>query len=641
MKFVVDYKVTDILQVPELKYATLDGEIGARYDRFVFERISGPFATDEIWREAEECFIDQYDDEYAAGMWRGEFWGKLALSAARVCSMKDDAKLKEQIRASVYRMLSYQRADGYLSTYRNSDSVFPPVPEAARRDVGWDCPYNWNIWGQKYTLWAMIECAMLLDDSVVLNACVKMADFIVNQVHRLGCRMKDIGTMNGMAPCSIMKPLLVLYRLTGDTKYYDFCLEIAAQWQREDGELPNLITNALSGVEVSNWSDRATGWYAKAYEMMSCLDGLCELYRCSGDETYLKALTIFWDTTRETETNILGSVGYCEQFFEAVKYPNAATEICDVIHWMRLSYELFRLTGEAKYMDAMEKAFLNAFLAGIYEDGKTGAFFVRSAGRHWTAEPQVQTKYQHCCVNNAARGFTNTAESIIMAAADGYYINMYIPTRVRFGETSFRISSGYVDNGNVSIIVRGAAAGTKLRLRIPDWCRTMYVISRDGEKDITDTYTTRYGYAEVVLGESDTIVKVRFDMTPEIMDTPTDNFELPETDYHRLRWCDSAVGPCGREQMLYHPMCVVRRGPLMLARSKRVGSTEADMFGGETVFGKEHTCTGVRTIRHDCLLTACRIQLSCDGEEKTYIMCDYASAANRDLEDVWFFSMYI
>ncbi|MBQ8641975.1 MAG: glycoside hydrolase family 127 protein [Clostridia bacterium] len=636
MEYMIAYKVPNKIRVPALGDTALDGEIGSRYDRFVYERITGKFAIDEIWKEAEECFRDQYDDEYAAGMWRGEFWGKLLLSAARVCTMKNDSRLKEDIRASVYRMLAYQRADGYLSTYRDSDSIFSPKPEDARRDVGWDCPYNWNIWGQKYTLWALLECAVLLDDQIVLNACVKMADFIVNQVHRIGCRMKDVGTMNGMAPCSIMKPLLVLYRLTGDQKYYDFCVEIADQWEREDGELPNLIANSLSGVPVSKWSDRASGWYAKAYEMMSCLDGLCELYRCSGNETYLKALTMFWDVTKETETNILGSVGYCEQFFDAADHPNAATEVCDVIHWMRLSYELYRLTGESKYIDAMEKAFLNAFLAGIYEDGKTGAFFVRSAGRHWTAEPQVQTKYQHCCVNNAARGFTNAAESIIASDGEGYYINMYIPSRIHFGNTSFRISSGYTDNGNLSIIIRGASAGTNIFLRIPDWCRWMEITA--GEQ--TFTCRDQTGYAEVVLNAEDTIIKVRFDMTPEVIDLPAGNIDLPETDYHRQRWCDASLGLCGREQMLYHPMSIIRRGPVMLARSKRVGAAEEAMFSGETVFGKERSCTA-RTIRHDRLLTACRVKMICEGQETEYVMCDYASAANRDLEDPRFFTMYL
>ncbi|MBQ8402012.1 MAG: glycoside hydrolase family 127 protein [Clostridia bacterium] len=636
MEYIVPYTVPNRLHTPLPECASLDGEIGVRFDRFVYERITGKFAIDEIWREAEECFADQYDDEYAAGMWRGEFWGKLLLSAVRVCRMKNDPGLLEDIRASVYTMLSYQRADGYLSTYRNSESLFPPKPEDARRDVGWDCPYNWNVWGQKYTLWAMIEIAMLLDDPIVLNACVKMADFLVNQIHRIGCRMKDIGTMNGMAPCSIMKPMLVLYRLTGDTKYYEFCLDIAAEWEREDNEWPNLISNALSGVPVSAWYPREEGWYAKAYEMMSSLDGLCELYRCSGNERYLRALEVFWDVVKKHESNILGSVGYCEQFFEAASHPNAATEICDVIHWMRLSYELFSLTGQAKYMDAMEKAFLNAFLAGIYEDGQTGAFFVRSAGRHWTAEPQVQTKYQHCCINNAARGFTNAAESIIMADETGYYVNLYIPTRVRFDRTSFRISSGYVDNGNLSIILRDAPVGAKLHLRIPEWCPRIDVTIGG----IPQEYAVENGYAVVEISAADMIVKVRFDMTPVVIDLPSDNIDLPETDYHRQRWCDSSLGLCGREQMLYHPMCVIRRGPLMLARSKRVGCTEEAMFSGETVFGKDRTCTA-RTIRHDRLLTACRVKLCCDGAEKEYVMCDYASAANRDLEDPWFFTMYV
>ena len=85
MEYIVAYAVPNRFRSPLPAAATLDGEIGTRFDRFVYERITGKFAIDEIWREAEECFLDQYDDEYAAGMWRGEFWGKLVLSAARVC----------------------------------------------------------------------------------------------------------------------------------------------------------------------------------------------------------------------------------------------------------------------------------------------------------------------------------------------------------------------------------------------------------------------------------------------------------------------------------------------------------------------------------------------------------------------------
>jgi hypothetical protein len=64
------------------------------------------------------------------------------------------------------------------------------------------------------------------------------------------------------------------------------------------------------------------------------------------------------------------------------------------------------------------------------------------------------------------------------------------------------------------------------------------------------------------------------------------------------------------------------------------------MFDGVTVFGKERTCTAV-PIRHDDLLGVFRVTLTCEGETREYIMCDYASAANRPVEDVRYFTVFV
>lgn len=649
---IIRYQVQNKVHAPDLCDTRLDGEIGARFDRFVYERISGGFAIREILHEAEACFADQYDDEFCCGKWRGEFWGKLILSAVRTADQKQDEALKRDIRDSVYRMLGFQRADGYLSTYRDSDNIFPADLERARREAGWDCDYNWNIWGQKYTLWALIEAAQLLDDRYMLSCAARMADFLVEQIRRLGVRVKDTGVMHGMAACSIMKPMLLLYRLTGKTSYLDFCLDIAREWDREDNECPNLIRNACSNIPVSKWYE---GWYAKAYEMMSCFDGLCELYRVTGNKRYFDAVSGLWELAYQHESNILGSVGYCERFYDAAGYADSATEICDVIHWMRLCHELFCLTGDARYMDAFERAFLNAFLAGIYEDGKTGAFFVRSAGRHWTAEPQVDTKYQHCCVNNAARGFINAAESSVMfdTAESGIrriYINQYYPSRTCLPnqngkKTTVRISSGYTDQGHITITLRGAEPGSLLRLRVPGWSRYLTV---DGLYPAAERIKTEKPetYLDIQVTDNEMTFRVAFDMTPRIVDPvcrycESGSFcELPPDDYHRQRWVDSSNGFCDRGAMLAHPMSVVYRGPLLLARSKRVGNTEAEMFSGETVYGQ--SCQAqASVIRHDRMLCACRIVVTTADEKREYVMCDYDSAANRDLEDARYFSVYI
>jgi len=641
MKPVIPYARENKVNPAALEDVMLRGEIGARVDRFIYERVSGPFACEEILREAEECFTEQYDDEFEWGFWRCEFWGKLMISAVRTCRLKNDAVLKEKLRASAYRVLACQREDGYLSSYRRSDNLFRVTDfTTVLRDAGWMCSYNWNVWGFKYTLWGLLECAMLTEDDRILACAEKMADCILDTLEKLNVRMKDCGVMSGMPACSIMKPLLLLYRLTGREKYYHAALRIAGDWDRADNEEPNLIANALSGKPVAEWYETGSqpnAWYAKAYEMMSCFDGLCELYRLNGDERLLDAVKAQYAMLKEHESNILGSVGYCERFAEASSQPNAATEICDAIHWMRLCYELFCLTGEARYMADFENAFLNAFLAGMYADGRSGAFFVRSSGRQWDAEPQVETKYQHCCLNNLPRGFCNMAEAVIMRGGDACYVNSYIPARAVFGKTDLKIGGGYLENGRVALTVRGVVGKLKLMLRVPEWSNT-------SEIRIGDTvYPAKAGeYTAVELPEGDSVVYLRFDMTPRICEFAGTVTELPESDYHISRWTDKGHDLCGRDCMIQKPMCVLRRGALLYARTKRLGASEEELFGGKTLWGRSTVCTTENLSRRAGMLSACRVRFAPEsGEAFEYLMCDYASAANVSLNDPRYFSVFI
>ena len=636
MNFKVEYKVKNKMNAPSLSDVSLDGMIGARFDRFAYERVSSDFAIKEILREAELCFRDQYDDEYNHGLWRSEFWGKLMISACRVCRMKGDDKLKDDLKKSVYTMLSYQSEDGYLSAYKNADSLLPCDADISMRDVGWACNYNWNLWGQKYTLWALLEAAMLLDDEKVLAAARKLLDRLIALIDRLGIRVKDAGVMCGMAASSILKPTLILYRLTADEKYLDFAKGIARELDREDGQMPNLIRNAFSGKRLPTWYSAADGWVSKAYEMMSTYDGIIELYRVTGEERLYESVKAFWELISEYEVNILGSAGYCERFENAKLYPDSATEVCDAIHWMRLSFELFSLSGERKYVAAFERAFLNAFLAGVYENGKSGAFFVRSSGRHYVAEPQVETKYQNCCLNNVGRGFANAAEIICSESGGEYFVNTYIQSKVRFGDVKIKISNGYVDRGIACVSVRGAKAGTVLNLAVPQYA--------DGLKLMIDGAVTEYKngdlYARLTLDGNDTLIYVTILHTPRIVDFTGEYIDLPDNDYHVSRWCDSMMGVCDRSKMVKHPMSVIYYGPILLARSKRVGSTAFDMFSGKTVCGKGAKLT-VTPVRHLYLLAAFKVKLETEDETLEYTMCDYSSAGNSDLEEAEYFTVFV
>ena len=648
MNFKVDYKVQNVMQTTPLGNCFLEGEIGARVDLFILERVSGKYALEEILREAEDFFKTQYDDIYTFGYWRSEFWGKLMLSAVRCCAYKNDQVLKEELKKSCYKMLSLQRADGYLSTYRNSDNLYPVDVVKSAFYSGWEANYCWNVWGMKYTLWALIEAAMYIDDDKILEGAIKLADWIVAKFKADGTRVKDSGVMDGMPSSSILKPMLVLYRITGDEKYLDFGKNIAKEWVREDNERPNLINNALTGEPVAEWyglsdkklnegHDLGADWVPKAYEMTSCFDGIIELYRITGDEVLFTGAKTFYEMLKKYESNILGSVGYCERYQSAADYADSATEICDVLHWMRLCFELFSLTGEAKYMQSFEKAFVNAYMAGIYEDGKMSAFFVRSAGRHYRAQPQCETRYQHCCLNNVGRGLTNAAESCVTTNDKGYYINMFTQSYVKFDETEIRVGAGYFDSGWVGISIRNPQEGKKLYLRIPEWSKNTKIRVDLGDEVVVPVCGDYY---EIDLNADTTIMKIRFDMSVEVINC--DWSPIPDGDYHSHRWGDGIYGLCNKEMMLKCSKIVLRRGPVILARTKKFGALAEEMFSLDTLYGKNIQSIIARPIINNVnVLVTLRIFITVDGEEKEYIMCDFASAGNVDSNDPKLFSIYL
>ena len=293
------YVRPNLVHAPRLEDTRLGGYAGELAERFFEERMLSREAC-EIFAEAESAFSHPVDDETLVGYWRGEFWGKLAISAARVCRYHGNEALRRTLRESAYRVLSFQRPDGYLGSYRDEDFVVPHELEAIRRATGQSTPWCWNIWCRKYTLWGLLECYELLGDEALLTGSRRLADHLIGQLRRLNRTLNETGTFFGLPSGSIIKPMLTLYRLTGEARYLEICVETAENWDREDGRAPNLLRNALSGRPVGEWYP-GLPWGAKAYEMMSCLDGLLELYRVTGTEKYFRAVRALYELLEEHE----------------------------------------------------------------------------------------------------------------------------------------------------------------------------------------------------------------------------------------------------------------------------------------------------------------------------------------------------
>lgn len=592
----------------QLKDVRLEGVLGAKMSRFFQHRILSDFARTEIIGEAR-CPIENRDDDLgmkAGGRWRGEFWGKQMLSAVRVADYTRDPGLLDFIVKECRRVISFQDEDGYLGSYTDKERVAftPETLKIIMEDpaFGWTC--LWNLWNRKYLIWAMLMAYKVTGEKDILDSVRRQMDQWIDMMHRLGVSLCDTGSTEflGVASMSVLKPLVMLYEETQDRKYLDYAAEMLPDWDREDGTGVNFFRNAFLDKPLFQWIPKPAIW-AKSYELMSCLDGLLEYYRATGEKRCLDTVAAIHDNLAKSEANPIGDVGYVDKFIGAAEYPNAATELCDTIHWIRLSCDLFLITGKDKYLDDMEVAYLNAFLGGVYRDGTWTAFSVRGAVRH---EPnwQCNCAYNHCCVNNAPRTFMDMAAATVSRDAEGVFqVNFYQDATATLDDVTFQIRGNYPVGHHVTVTVSDPAA--KVRFRKPGWCPNMDV------KRAGDTYV------------------LTFDMAPRIVERPQKCRKDDEAWAHN-RYLLQPLYPSDHVVKEYRTTmaATMMYGPLVLARALRAGTPLEKLHAADTVNG-QGCALKVTPRESEFCWGAWDAEILKDGRVlDSFPVCDFQSAAD-------------
>ena len=609
-----------------LRDVRLGGVPAGKMHNFFRARMLDKTAQRDVFGEARSAFRDRDDDEKAVlpdrkmgGIWRGEFWGKLMLGTARVADYLQDPALTKFVKEECHRMIALQDPDGYLGSYADKENVW--IPESAkpamRAAYGWNTV--WNLWNRKYAIWAMLMAYRTTGDRAILASTERQMDQWIEMMHRLGLPLFVTGQPEkvGLPSMSILKPLLMLYAETGKKTYLDYAKEMLPDWDRADGACPNFFRNADRADALHTWYPNPSRW-AKSYEMMSCLDGLLGYTRLTGDARALETVRKIYDNLLRTELNVLGDVGYVDQFYGAATQPNASTEVCDTIHWIRLSLDLYLMTGDVRYCDAIELAYFNAFLAGVYRDGTWGAFAVRGTACHET-DRQCGYAYNHCCVNNVPRTFMDMAEGTVTRDRAGvFHVNFYQDATATLDGVDFAISGNYPVGNVVTVKVSDPAA--KVVFRTPAWCPKLDVAQP--EKGVW---------------------RLTFDMNPRLLDGP-DTAVAKKEGWHYARYLcrEQPLRSPLRDSYRATPAATVMVGPLLLAKSRRTGATETELMDLATVRGQGYAVK-VTPVACEDVWGAWDVELTKPGAPTIRTRaCDYQSAGDDPYADgsvrfsIWF-----
>ena len=366
-------------------------------------------------------------------------------------------------------LIKCQLDDGYLGTYLDKDR--------------WT---EWDVWAHKYNLIGLITYMRYTGNLAPLPACRRMADLLCNTFGDEPGKRDIIkaGQHVGMAPTSVLEPMVLLYRLTGEPRYLDFCKYILRAWEQPNG--PKIISTLLTAKRVDKVGN------GKAYEMLSCLNGALEYlpdHRAS--RKILEACLNAWQDIVRNRLYLTGAASYGEFFHDDFDLPNVANvgETCVTVTWLQFNAQLLRLTGEARFAEQLERVVLNQLFGAQRCDGSAWGYYVQMEGK----KPYSSTLDGHCCLSSGPRGVALIPTFAVTTDADGVVVNLYDA-----GTAKLKLRDGTAGRRSPPTRAIRAMSGcrspwtpprrrrSRVKLRIPAWCPrpSMQVNGKPGKRDM-------------------------------------------------------------------------------------------------------------------------------------------------------------
>lgn len=384
--------------------------------------------------------------------WIGEHIGKYLHAAANTCRLTNNEALRWQMTRVAQELLKTQKDDGYLGTYLDKDR--------------WT---SWDVWSHKYNLIGLLAYYELTGGERALTAASKIGTLLWQVFVQDGRDIIASSTHVGMAATSVLEPLCRLYRYTGDKRHLELAMHITKTWEQPNG--PKLVSSLLTHGNVSRTAN------GKAYEMMSDLVGLLELYRLTGEKEFFDAPRRAQNDIVERRRFITGTVSNYEYFQDDFLLPaeqdNNVGEGCATVTWLQLNWHLLRLTGEARYADELERTVFNQLLAA--QDAKTGdiCYFTPMNG---AKSPRTDI---NCCRSSEPRGISMIPQLVWGNDNGAVKILMYAPGELKLDDVHIVSQTDFPSTGKVRLLINPTRPGTRIpiMLRVPSWTKRFTVTS--------------------------------------------------------------------------------------------------------------------------------------------------------------------
>ena len=408
---------------------------------------------------------------------QGHTMGHYLTAVSQAYDATNDMSFKDITDYIVAVLAKCQKENGYLAAI--------PEDHYDRIEKG-ETEGTWVPWYSMHKILSgLISVYKFTDNTDALNVASKLGDWVYSHTSKWNDEtQKTVLNIEygGMNDC-----LYELYKYTKNENH------LSAAHSFDESSLFEPLYN---GKDILNGKHANT--------TIPKIIGALNRYIVTGEEYYLKVAENFFKIVTENHTYITGGNSEWEHFGEPKildsERTNCNCETCNTYNMLKLSRELFRITGDVKYSDYYENTFINAILSSQNpETGMTMYFQPMATGFFKVYSSPTENFW--CCTGSGMENFSKLGDSIYFHNANSIYINRFVSSSIYWEEKNLEILQE-TNLPTVKITVKGSAKA-QIVLKVPEWtnnptlkingeeipCSTknnMIVLNRQWENDIIE-----------------------------------------------------------------------------------------------------------------------------------------------------------
>lgn len=450
-------------------FSMAEVSLGGAYERNAFEKEVAYLKSLDADRLLKGfCLIGGVEsDAQQYGGWetsaiQGHTLGHYLTALSQAYATGGDEELKAIADHIVSVLAQCQAENGYLAAI--PENHFDKI-EQGNTSGTWVPWYNLHK-----TVAGLVSCYELTGNTQALEVCSRLGDWVYSHTSKWTPAMQATVLKveyGGMNDC-----LYQLYRHTGKQEHLD-----AAHAFDE----MTLFDALYRGEDVLNGKHANT--------TIPKIVGALNRYLTLGESEgyYLQVAENFWAMVVGSHTYITGGNSEWEHFGQPgildAERTNCNCETCNTYNMLKLTRELFKVTGKAKYADYYENTFINAILSSQNPETGMTTYFQPMATGFFKVYSSADQHFW-CCTGSGMENFSKLDDSIYYHDDSALYITRYTPSTLAWAEKGLTLTQEtnlpLTDTVRMTIAAEKAAEAA-IVLRVPDWCTGVPSVSINGE----------------------------------------------------------------------------------------------------------------------------------------------------------------